>query len=329
MFWLKCEIRDIISKFAVLIITFTMTDFASQEVQLSLIICSINPEQCADAVKSMEETAGCRIEAIVIDNRERHWPIAKAYNEGAKQAKSEALLFVHEDVIFRENDWVKALLEKLAEPKTGVIGFSGSKVWAPVLSGCSLHDDYTVDSYAWPQGERIISLSRCDRDDKTFVPVITVDGLAMAVRKDVWEKHPFDEVVLTGFHCYDVDFSLTLANAGYTNYVWRGIRPLHLSQGNFGAAWAKMTFYVWQNKWKNLPRTSTLDGDIRWEDAEAQGQHRWAWAALTSETSSGLKDKALQIEWRNRKNKYVKKHIKKAIKKWLIHRFFNVASKRK
>lgn len=33
----------------------------------------------------------------------------------------------------------------------------------------------------------------------------------MFVRKDVWAKYPFDEELLTGFHCYDLDFTLQIA----------------------------------------------------------------------------------------------------------------------
>ena len=44
-----------------------------------------------------------------------------------------------------------------------------------------------------------------------FAEVVAVDGFGMFVRKEVWKANPFDEKMLTGFHCYDVDFSLQIA----------------------------------------------------------------------------------------------------------------------
>ena len=42
-----------------------------------------------------------------IDNREKQWPIARAYNEGASRAHYPFLFFVHEDVKFHSVGWGK------------------------------------------------------------------------------------------------------------------------------------------------------------------------------------------------------------------------------
>ncbi len=49
-------------------------------------------------------------------------------------------------------------------------------------------------------------------------------------------KYPFDEELLTGFHCYDLDFTLQIAaDRCYKNYVCCSSEVLieHSSQGNF------------------------------------------------------------------------------------------------
>ena len=67
---------------------------------LSVIICSIEPEKAEEVKANIDKTSGIPHEFIVIDNREKQWPITKAYNEGAKMAKYPYLLFIHEDVFF-------------------------------------------------------------------------------------------------------------------------------------------------------------------------------------------------------------------------------------
>ena len=85
----------------------------------SIIICSISPERLLQVKKNIQETIGTEHEFIAIDNRETKWPIAKAYNEGAKRARYPYLFFVHEDVRFHSQDWGKVIAGKLEEPDCG------------------------------------------------------------------------------------------------------------------------------------------------------------------------------------------------------------------
>ena len=70
----------------------------------SVIICSISPERLAQTSKNIQETIGLPCEIIGMDNRERKWPIARVYNEGARRARYPYLFFVHEDVKFHSQD---------------------------------------------------------------------------------------------------------------------------------------------------------------------------------------------------------------------------------
>ena len=67
---------------------------------LSIIICSVLPERLRKISQNIDETIGVEYEIVTIDNREKCWSIARAYNEGARQAKYPNLFFVHEDVMF-------------------------------------------------------------------------------------------------------------------------------------------------------------------------------------------------------------------------------------
>ena len=54
---------------------------------LSIIICSVLPERLRKISQNIDETIGVEYEIVTIDNREKCWSIARAYNEGARQAK--------------------------------------------------------------------------------------------------------------------------------------------------------------------------------------------------------------------------------------------------
>lgn len=54
---------------------------------VSIIICSVSPLLLEDLKQNIAQTIGVEYEIIAIDNREKRWPIAKAYNYGAQQAK--------------------------------------------------------------------------------------------------------------------------------------------------------------------------------------------------------------------------------------------------
>ena len=70
--------------------------------------------------------------------------------------------------------------------------------------------------------------------ERSFEEVIVLDGLGLFVRKDVWKQYPFDEELLTGFHCYDIDFTLQIAHAHFKNYVCCSNQVLieHFSMGS-------------------------------------------------------------------------------------------------
>lgn len=187
---------------------------------LSIIICSVSPERLEQVTRNIHDTIGVDYEIIAIDNREKQWPIARAYNEGASRAHYPFLFFVHEDVKFHSVGWGKCIEKKLKEPDCGVIGFAGSKVKLKCYSGWGDVYKWDVIFYYQSVGTetqfRVASVTM----EHPFKEVLVLDGFAMFVRKDVWAKYPFDEELLTGFHCYDLDFTLQIAaDRCYKNYV--------------------------------------------------------------------------------------------------------------
>ncbi len=218
----------------------------------SIIVCSISPERLSNLSQNIHDTIGVEYELIGIDNRTKKWPIAKVYNEGARQARYPYLFFVHEDVKFHTKDWGIAIAEKLAEPDCGAIGFAGSKVKLKAYSGWGTIPAWShVFMFQGGKEKTYLGVGNVFLE-QPFAEVITLDGLGLFVRKNVWEQYPFDEKLLKGFHCYDLDFSLQLAaTRKYRNYVCCTPKVLieHFSLGSYNAAWVHDTIRMHRQKW--------------------------------------------------------------------------------
>ena len=235
---------------------------------------------------------------VAVDNRQLGWPIARVYNEGARRASGRYLLFVHEDVVFHQQDWGRGLIGRLASPDCGVIGFAGSKVKLDVYSGWwQNHPGWDCCSYI-QNGVRCVQGDGLQADALSFEPVVTLDGFALLVRREVWEEVPFDEEALKGFHCYDLDFTLAVGRK-YTNYVCGGIAVEHLSSGNLDGRWYEITVQLHDTKWKSLLPVKTAD--VCWTEVERRRMaedlsYRFLHNALRS--SYSRKRALLYVFWR-------------------------------
>lgn len=232
----------------------------------SIIVCSISPERLSKLSKNIHDTIGVEYEFIGIDNRKLKWPIAKVYNKGAQQAHYPYLFFVHEDVSFHSTNWGEVILTKLQESNCGVIGFAGSKVKLKAYSGWGSKKEWTHMFMYQGGGKRTyLSVSNVYLD-QPFEEVVTIDGLGMFVSKVVWAQYPFDEEALTGFHCYDIDFSLQLAaTKKFKNYICCTPKVLieHYSMGNYNNAWITDTIRLHKTKWATILPLKTDDIELK------------------------------------------------------------------
>lgn len=220
------------------------------QADLCVIICSINPSLAHEAASNFEQTSGIALEIQIIDNRRQGLPIASVYNQGASRTGARYLLFIHEDVRFLSDGWGKILIDKLSDPQTGIIGFAGSAFWFPSTGAWwSVPAKFHRCNYRQIENnaekEHILPQNRHSED---FLPVVSLDGVAMAVRRDVWAQYPFDESVLKWFHCYDIDFSVEISRH-YTNYVSYGIKLFHFSNGKYDSRWFEASDYIFRKKW--------------------------------------------------------------------------------
>ncbi len=131
--------------------------------------------------------------------------ISRACNEGAERARYPLLCFMHNDLFISKNKWVKDLIGFFnSRPDAGVIGLYGAKV---------IRRDGSYRSKG-------IVHSRMDNPTitKAFEPVAVVDGLLMALGRDLFSKVGGFNTLFT-IHYYDKDLSMKTLAAGYKNYV--------------------------------------------------------------------------------------------------------------
>ena len=231
----------------------------------SIIICSISPERLIQVKKNIQDTIGTEHEFIALDNRETRWPIAKVYNEGARRAHYPYLFFVHEDVRFHSKDWGKVIADKLKEPDCGAIGFAGNKVKLKAYSGWPQVPEFGCSFLYQKEPQKTNFAVFNVHLEHPFEEVVCLDGLGIFVCKALWEKYPFDEKMLTGFHCYDLDFSMQIARTGkYKNYVCTTPAVLieHFSLGNLDRVWIQETIRLHKEKWNAFLPLKTFDVEL-------------------------------------------------------------------
>ena len=84
----------------------------------------------------------------------------------------------------------------------------------------------------------------------SFDEVAVIDGVFMATKKAIATLFPFDETMLKGFHCYDLDFSLHIGTK-YKTVVSYAILLEHFSEGRLNKNWLYDSLKL-HKKWKAI-----------------------------------------------------------------------------
>ena len=97
---------------------------------ISIIICSRESDIPEGLKNNIRETVGLEYELIIVDNKQHHQSIFKAYNYGVDRARYDTLCFLHDDILFHTPKWGEVVLDQLNYPFVGLIGVAGG-VLAP------------------------------------------------------------------------------------------------------------------------------------------------------------------------------------------------------
>ncbi len=220
---------------------------------LSIIVCSKNIFPEKNFSENIKNTIGIEYEIVHIDNSNNQYSIFEAYNIGIERSKFEHLCFLHDDVCFVTQNWGGNIITHLSTPNIGLIGIAGGNLVCKVPSG-------------WFALDEFMNIIQSDKDnnsvkkhilkpiklDKNSVSVVAIDGVLMCARKEIFKSIKFDNS-FHGFHGYDIDISLQVFNAGYSNYVIYDVLIEHKSKGNMNKEYYLQMMEI-HKKWdENLP----------------------------------------------------------------------------
>lgn len=267
----------------------------------SIIVCSINSVYLNELKLNLDQTVGHPFELLVWNNQSEQKPITEVYNLLASKAQYSYWCFIHEDIRFDTMNWAGHLLKAFEDhPETGLIGIAGAKYKSKTASGWStgLTDLDCCNIRHQDKDGQVLNIY-LNPNNTTFEPVANVDGVFIAIRREVWQTSRFNETDLRGFHLYDIDFSFHVLQH-WKAAVLYNIDIMHFTQGgNYGDAWVEPTLH-WHAKFsKELPQSTGVNKSqkilerkigIFWlrrlsvEKISLKNKLKWVWSANSWKT---------------------------------------------
>lgn len=165
------------------------------------IICRVKYNDLyARMQESALRTARCVTPGFITQIDDGQPKIAESYNRLGSISRASILVFVHDDVEFLSDGWDVALLESDHEIN-GVIGtvkYEGGRIF-------HAGTEYGRGKYVSDiNGEKAVKImSPCRSGDI----IAAVDGMFMAVKRDHFARHKFDQN-FDGLFFYDLDYCL-------------------------------------------------------------------------------------------------------------------------
>jgi GT2 family glycosyltransferase len=219
---------------------------------ISFIIIKYKGDFYENLVRNIGQSCDCPHEIVEIDNTKGVYSsIAVAYNSNVARAKFELICFLHEDVLFKHSCGWNVLKLMSDHPDIGLLGLVGAKFKSLQVTS------YTnkIENRRYIRG-RLANYQTID--NKPFEEVVCVDGVFLLTRKSLLSKIMFDERIITGFHGYDMDFSLQVFHAGYKVAITQGIDLIHFSTGKRDLVWLQTNQRISQ-KWRKLLPIASRD----------------------------------------------------------------------
>lgn len=262
---------------------------------ISVVICSVTPARAEAVTKNIAATIGVPHEVIIINNAKELGGMGAGYNAGAEKGKYEICCFVHDDVEFYTKDWGKNVIAHFEEDKDlALIGLAGSRYKSKTLSGWTTFlkhaDCYNIHQRNRKGKDRHDVMRAAGMEGKS-IPVRTLDGVWLCMRKSIWREFPFNTKELKGFHFYDIDLSLRVSSK-YKVAVVYDVDLVHFSIGNFGNEWVlgAIDFHTRINK---IAVPCSVDGVLapEWEQTVSRG-----WLRRLSIEKIAFKNKQLWVK---------------------------------
>lgn len=222
---------------------------------ISVIVNAKNPSAQSIQERNIYKTAGCECEYILFDGTQNA-NLAAIYNHAVTIAKGDIVVFMRDDVYFMKMNWGQLLEMKYAnDPWLGVVGVAGSQylysdkhsltaAGRPFIKGRVVHHLQNGDFFA-------VVYSQENGDFE----VVAVDGVFMAVKRELFTTYQFDQTNFASEHFYDLDFCMQVRHTNRI-VVSTDIVIKRRSQAVFDKDW-NASGAVFLQKWaQELPAAS-------------------------------------------------------------------------
>ena len=209
---------------------------SSRRPRVSVIICSIDAQKFATVTASYRQRfAGYPLEIIGVHDARS---LAEGYNRGAARSTGDLLVFSHDDIELVTTDFAPRLVTHFSHyDGIGVAG--ASRITGPHWGHAGQRFVHGHILHAPPRDRGGALLMASGFQQPVCEAFCGIDGVFIAVKRNVWETHRFDAEHYDGFHLYDIDFTWRASGAGARLAVPLDLLLLHRSTGRYDAAWRR------------------------------------------------------------------------------------------
>jgi hypothetical protein len=203
----------------------------SEPLPISIVACSTDDARFAAMAASYDSVlAGWPHDIVRIAHARS---IAEGYTRGVAVARGEIIVFSHDDVEIIASDFGHRLARRLAE--CDVLGVAGAtRANGPAWSFAGWPFLHGLVIYPAEQGYRVTVYSRTAPLARR---IKLMDGVLLAMRREIALRIGWDAETCDGFHGYDVDFTLRASQAGLRLAVASDLGLVHRSYGSFEHDW--------------------------------------------------------------------------------------------
>lgn len=208
------------------------------------VICVYNSDvQYEDELCSSLNTQDIEFDLVGVRNIHNEFKsAASALNYGVSKAIGDVLVFSHQDIVLKTNTELREIAYAISNSEIGtVIGTQGVKE--------SSHIYYTNLTSGEIYNPEIVY-----RYNRELYDVSCVDEGFFGMRRETWEKHPFNEILCDDWHLYCVEECLWNRKNGGKVLVYP-TQLHHFSKGTISKAYMdnlKLLCRVYRRDFKHI-----------------------------------------------------------------------------
>lgn len=217
---------------------------------ISIIVCTQHSDTLSVFKDTIKQTIGVEYELVIVDNSDNLYSIFTAYNKGLEICRFPYVCFVHDDVLFRTQDWGQAVCKHLNDPTCGIIGVCGGSIYPRVPTAWSFVENTKYILQSDKVKSKTILYQSQGYNNDSYKQVATLDGVFLCARKSLFDTIRFDDSTFEGFHCYDIDICLQALSMGLENRAINNVLIEHFSHGSLNRQWIENSLLLVE-KWNN------------------------------------------------------------------------------